>query len=114
MRVRGAPLIGITAAYALAGYVYYEVPGLLGGDLDKAEELFRKGLEQDPRFTGLRVGLAKVLIKKGNAAEARRELQTVLEEREPSNVADWTFKDSRQAREILDSLEGPVLGPQRR
>jgi hypothetical protein len=29
--------------------VFSEVPGLLGGDLNKAEEMFRKGLEQDPQ-----------------------------------------------------------------
>jgi Pyridine nucleotide-disulphide oxidoreductase len=37
-----------TPVYALAGHVLYEVPGLLGGDVKKAEEMFRKGLEQDP------------------------------------------------------------------
>ncbi len=94
----------LTAAYILAGYVAYEVPGILGGDLDKAEGLFRKGLEQDPMFTGMRVGLAKTLIKKGRIAEARRELQGVLDETHPSNPADWTLKDSKEARELLDAI----------
>lgn len=95
-----------TPVYALAGYVFYEVPGLLGGDLDKAEEMFRKGLEQDPMFTGIRVGLGKALIKKGRIAEGRRELQAVLDEKEPSNLADWTLKDSKEARELLESVKG--------
>src|SRR2546430_6477417 len=43
------------SVYALAGNVYYEVPGVFGGDLDRAERMFRRGLEQDPRFTGMRV-----------------------------------------------------------
>jgi tetratricopeptide (TPR) repeat protein len=94
------------AVYSLAGNVYYEVPGLLGGDLDKAEQMFRKGLELDPRFTGMRVGLARVLVKKGRIPEARRELEAVLEEKAPSNLADWTVKDSPRAREILESLKG--------
>jgi tetratricopeptide (TPR) repeat protein len=93
-------------AYSLAGTVYYEVPGLFGGDLEKSEALFRKGLEVDPRFTGLRVGLARTLIKRGRIAEAKRELQAVLDEKAPSNVADWTLKDSREARTLLDSLGG--------
>jgi tetratricopeptide (TPR) repeat protein len=93
-----------TAVYALAGNVFYEVPGLLGGDLKKAEEMFRKGLEQDPKFTGMRVGLAKTLIKRGRMAEARRELQAVLDAKEPRNRADWTLKDSKEARELLESL----------
>jgi Tfp pilus assembly protein PilF len=93
-------------AYVLAGTVYYEVPGLFGGDLEKSEALFRKGLEVDPRFTGLRVGLARTLIERGRVGDARRELQAVLDEKAPSNVADWTVKDSRAARALLDSLAG--------
>jgi tetratricopeptide (TPR) repeat protein len=97
---------GFTAVYALAGNVYYEVPRIFGGDLDRAEQMFRRGLEQDPRFTGLRVGLGKTLFKKGRIAEARRELQAVLEEKTPTNPADWSLKDAREARALLDSISG--------
>ena len=95
----------LTATYVLAGYVSFEVPAIFGGDVDTAEELFRKGLKQDPKFTGIRVALAKVLIKKGMVAEARRELEAVLREQHPSNPADWTFKDSKEARDLLESLK---------
>lgn len=94
----------LTSAYGLAGYFFYEVPGLFGGDLDKAEQMFRKGLEQDPGFTALRVGLAKTLIETDRIDEARRELQAVLNEEQPHNLADWTLKDSQEARELLDSI----------
>src|SRR3990172_6495945 len=94
------------SVYSLAGNVYYEVPGLLGGDLNKAEEMFRKGIELDPKHTGMRVGLAKTLIKKGRTPEARRELQAVLDEKEPRNPADWTLKDSKEARALLESIKG--------
>jgi tetratricopeptide (TPR) repeat protein len=93
-----------TAVYALAGHVLYEVPGLLGGDLHKAEEMFRKGLEQDPQFTALRVGLGKTLLKLKRVAEAQRELQAVLDEKKPSNPADWTLRDTKEARELLGSI----------
>lgn len=94
-----------TAVYSLAGNVYYEVPGLLGGDLARAEAMFRKGLEQDPKFTGMRVGLAKTLIKRGRTPEARRELETVLGETSPSNPADWAVKDAPEARRLIESLK---------
>jgi hypothetical protein len=94
------------AAYALAGTVYYEVPAFLGGGLDRAEQMFRKGLALDRKFTGMRVGLAKTLIKGGRIGEARRELQAVLEETSPTNLADWTMKDVREARELLESISG--------
>ena len=95
-----------TPVYALAGNVLYEVPGLLGGNLEKAEEMFRKGLEQDPQFTAMRVGLGKTLLKLGRVAEAQRELQAVLDEKAPSNPADWQLRDAREARELLKSLKG--------
>jgi len=90
--------------YALAGNVYIEVPVLFGGDLDRGEQMFRKGLALAPRFTAMRLGLARTLIKKGRFAEARTELQAVLDEKAPDNIADWTMKDSRRARELLDSI----------
>ena len=95
-----------TPVYALAGHVLYEVPGLLGGDVKKAEEMFRKGLEQDPQFTAMRVGLGKTLLKLGRIGEARQELQAVLDEKAPSNPADWQLRDRREARELLQSAQG--------
>ena len=77
---------GFPPVYVLAGNVYYEVPGLLGGDLAKSEEMFRKGLELSPRYTMLRVGLGKTLIKRGHPDEARRELTAVIEEKSPTWV----------------------------
>ena len=94
-----------TPVYVLAGHVYYEVPELLGGDLKKAEEMFRTGLAQDPHFTAMRVGLARTLIKLGRYDEARRELQAVLDETAPSNPADWALRDTKEAREFLQSLQ---------
>lgn len=91
--------------YALAGNVYFEVPAWLGGGVDKAEEHFKKGLKLDPRFTGMRVDLARVLVKKGKYAEARRELRRVLEEKEPRNLADWTVKDVKRARQLIESIK---------
>jgi tetratricopeptide (TPR) repeat protein len=93
-------------ALALSGNVFLEVPGLFGGDRDRAEEQFRKALEIDPHFTVARVDLARVLIAKGRHADARRELQRVIDERAPHSIADWTVKDLPRARELLASIEG--------
>jgi phytoene dehydrogenase-like protein len=80
--------------------------GQMGGDLKRAEEMFRKGLEQDPQFTAMRVGLGKTLIKLGRVTEAQRELQTVLDEKAPSNPADWAMRDTRETRALLEALKG--------
>jgi len=92
-------------AYALGGNIYYEVPGFVGGDLHRSEAMFRKGLELDPHNTNMRMGLARTLWKQGRAAEARREALTVLEEKAPSNPADWTVKDVPQAKALLDQIK---------
>ena len=89
---------------ALAGNVLMEVPGYVGGDRARAEKQFRWGIEADPHFTSLRVDLARLLITGGRYGEARQELTRVLEERTPTNVADWTVKDQPRARELLESL----------
>jgi hypothetical protein len=95
---------GFTPVYVLAGSVYYEVPAVLGGDLAKSEEMFRKGIELDPHYTMLRVGLGKTLIKRGRPAEARKELTAVVEEKAPRNLADWTIKDVPEARRLLEEI----------
>ena len=93
-------------AYALGGNIYYEVPGFVGGDLDRSEAMFRRGLDLDPHYTNMRVGLARTLWKKGRAADAKREALAVLEEKTPSNPADWTVKDVPQAKALLEQMKG--------
>ena len=91
-------------AYALGGNIYCEVPSFAGGDLDRSEAMFRKGLDLDPRYTNMRLGLARTLLKKGRTADARRELEAVLAEKAPSNPADWAVKDVPQAKAILATI----------
>jgi hypothetical protein len=40
------------------------------------------------------------------ATGPRRELQAVLDEKAPSNLADWTLRDSKEARALLESIKG--------
>ena len=94
-----------TPAYVLGGNVFYEVPSLLGGNVDRAEEMFRKALTLDGQLTAAHVGLAKTLIKKRQLAEARSELQAVLDEQHPRSPAEWTLHDAPEARELLRSID---------
>ena len=77
---------------------------ILKAALDEAMKTFRQGLAKDPRATGMRLGLARTLVDKGQPNEARTELQRVLDEKAPSNLADWTLKDAPEARKLLESL----------
>lgn len=92
-------------AYALGGNIFYEVPAFVGGDLERSETMFRKGLELDPHYTNMRVGLARTLLKTGKTADARREALAVLDEKAPSNPADWTVKDVPQAKALLAQIK---------
>src|SRR5207245_9492087 len=92
-------------AHSLAGNVAMEVPGLFGGDKEKAEEHFKKGLAIDPKFTVLRIGLARRYLVTGRYAEARGELQQVIAETAQTNVADWTVKDLPRARKLLEAIK---------
>ena len=91
--------------HSLAGNVFVKVPGLFGGDKEKAEEHFKKGLAIDPKFTVLRVDLARVYIATGRYADARQELRRVINETAPTLIADWTVKDLPRARELLESIK---------
>jgi tetratricopeptide (TPR) repeat protein len=92
------------AGLSLAASFYLETPGLLGGDLDKAATYARKALVLDPHFTRARVELARVLIEQQRYAEARRELQQVVDEPRPSYVADWVVRHRPRARRLLDQI----------
>src|SRR5881628_172114 len=92
-------------AHILAGNVFLELPGFVGGDRAKAEEHFKKALEVDPHFTAARVDLARLYIASGRHADARRELQRVINETAPTFVADCTVKDIPRAKELLASIK---------
>jgi tetratricopeptide (TPR) repeat protein len=95
---------GAARTHNVAANVFFEVPGLLGGDRKKAEEHWRKGIELDPRYTVQRVDYAKFLIAAGREDEARRQLQRVLDEPNPTNRADWIMRDVPRARAMLESI----------
>jgi tetratricopeptide (TPR) repeat protein len=91
---------------ALAGSFYLETPGVMGGDLAKAEAYERKALALDPHFTRARVELAKCLIERGRYPEARRELQQVLDETQPSYLADWVVRHKPTAERLMGQIRG--------
>jgi tetratricopeptide (TPR) repeat protein len=95
---------GYVDAYAFLGTMYRRLPWFLGGDNARAETMYRKGLALDPAYTGIRVGLAKTLIATGRTAEARGELQRVVNEKAPRNRAQWTLENAPEAAKLLEGL----------
>lgn len=91
-------------AHVMAGSIDRELPVLLGGDRRVAEQHFKTAQRLDPRLTGVRVELAKLYINMGRYAEARQQLQSVLDEKAPTDRPRWTLKEVPQARQMLESI----------
>jgi len=89
---------------SLAGSFYLETPGLLGGDVSRAERYLRHALAVDPRFTRARVELARCLIEHGRYDEARGELQRVIEESRPTYRADWVVEHRPMSERLLATI----------
>jgi len=91
-------------AHIMAGSIARELPVVLGGDREEAEEHFKTAQRLDPRLTGVRIELAQLYINLGRYAEARQELQAVLAERAPTDKPRWTLKEAPRARKMLESI----------
>ena len=89
---------------ALAGSLYLEIPYMFGGDIPRAESYLQKALSLDPHFTRARVELARCLIERRRYAEAREQLKQVIEERNPSYIADWVMRHRPVAEHLLAEI----------
>lgn len=102
--LRTAPLYGERSADRALGRWYYKVPSLFGGSHKLAEEHLRASLAANGRSTASHYFLAELLIDDKRKAEARAELQAVLDA--PLDP-DWTPEDQdfkEKARILLQGL----------
>jgi tetratricopeptide (TPR) repeat protein len=87
------------------GRWYFKVPGLFGGSNKKSEEHLRKSLTYDPNSSSSHFFLAETLIDMGRNADARAELQRVIDGPADPDWApeDREFKD--KARRLLATIK---------
>ncbi len=86
------------------GRWYFKVPGLFGGSNKKSEEHLRRSLTYDPHSTASRYFLAETLYDMNRNAEARAELQKVIDA--PLDP-DWTPEDQefkQKAKVMLEKI----------
>jgi tetratricopeptide (TPR) repeat protein len=88
----------------LAGSFFLETPGWLGGDVERAAGHLRRALALDPHFTRARIELARCLIEQRRYPEAREALQRVIDERQPTYVADWVVRHRPTAERLLAEI----------
>lgn len=87
------------------GRWYYRVPGLLGGSKEKSEEHLRRSLQYNPNSTASHYFLAETLIARNRDADAKVELQRVLDA--PLDPV-WAPEDrewKEKARQLLAPLK---------
>jgi tetratricopeptide (TPR) repeat protein len=86
------------------GRWYFKVPGLFGGSKKKSEEHLRRSLTYGPHSTASHFFLAETLLDQGRTAEARAELQRVIDAPFDRDWApeDHEFKD--KAQRLLNTL----------
>jgi hypothetical protein len=104
--LRAAPEFLQGSADRALGRWYFKVPALLGGSKARAEAHLRASLEYNPRSTASHFFLAELLLDEGRAADARAELQQVLDA--PLDP-EWTPEDQEfkvKARALLARTAG--------
>jgi len=87
------------------GRWYYKVPGLFGGSKEKSEEHLRRSLQYNPNSTASHYFLAETLVARNRDADARTELQKVIDA--PLDP-EWTPEDrewKERARRLLAQLK---------
>jgi tetratricopeptide (TPR) repeat protein len=93
------------SADRVLGRWYFRVPRLFGGSNARAKEYLRASLEYNHESTISHFFLAEVLVDEGRTAEAREELQRVLDAPLSADFApeDRDYKD--KARALLLKLQ---------
>jgi tetratricopeptide (TPR) repeat protein len=90
--------------YDAYGVLYYELPGIVGGSLARAEEYLLEGINIDPDYTVIRLDLAKVYVRQKRWAEAREQLEALIATEDPTFPADFVLDDRPEAIELLGTI----------
>jgi len=89
--------------YAM-GRMYYELPGIAGGNLAEAERYFAEAARLEPTLTLARVGLAWVHVRRREWQRAREELEAVMGADSVSEPASYVEHDLPEARRLLTEI----------
>jgi len=94
-----------TGALDAQAMLYYELPGLLGGNLNRSEESLQKAIAIDSNYALLYVDMGKVYIKKKDYDKARWYLNRVAEIKTPTYEADLVIDDKPDALRLLEEIK---------
>ena len=89
----------------LLGRLYYELPGLFGGDKKKSLDHLLKSKELGPRVGLTRIFLADTYLAMGEVEKARGELEFVVAMEPDPTLIPETAQEKEQARKKLEGKE---------
>ncbi len=93
-----------TGALDVKAMFYYELPGLLGGNVNRSIELLDKALALDSAYALLYVDMAKCYVKKKEYDKARQYLEKVIALENPTYEADYVLKNKPDALQLLEEI----------
>jgi hypothetical protein len=94
-------------ALQFMGGLLAELPWVLGGREDQAEQLLKQAIQIDPRYTNTRLLLAKLYVKQDRREEAKEQLTALLNTPHPHYPFHWRHHFKPEAERLLQSLHRP-------
>ena len=91
------------SAYDALGQIELSTAGLLGGKPEKAVEYLEKGVELNPNNTYLRLHLAEAYFAVGKKAEAKKQLDALLQMKPNPEYAVEHKETSEKAKKLLET-----------
>lgn len=85
--------------------IYYELPKVLGGNVDKSIEILNRALTIDSNYSILYISIAKSYIKKKNFSKAKFYLHKLLSLENPWPIADYIIDHKPTALKLLKEIE---------
>jgi tetratricopeptide (TPR) repeat protein len=93
-------------AYNAKAMIYYELPGILGGDVNKSITFLKRAIEIDSNYSMAYVTMGKCYIRKKDYKTAQIYLNKVLALQNGWPVADFIMDDKPEAIQLLKDIEG--------
>jgi len=91
-------------ALQMMGGLLMEIPWFLGGSEKKAQDFLERAIAVDGNFANGRMMLAKLYKKQGRLEDARKQLDAVVQAKNPHYRYTWERKYKPEAERMLREL----------
>lgn len=92
-------------AHRALGRLYFKLPGVMGGDLEKAGAHLARAVELSPQNPENRLFLGELYLERGREGEAKAHFEFVVTCPEVPSRLTWSRDLKAQARERLADME---------